>query len=261
MGLLLTIIASAYGACPRVAPPEEAATQLEDAELALAKGDPDAFADGLALVQLTLACSDAPLTTASAARYHRMLGVRAYARGDGEVAAEHFLAARRLEPDAALPVYPPTHDIYVRYRQLEPQGEPDRFENPDDVRFFVDGIAYGMADPRGRHLLQFGPEGEVLQARMLAPGELPPWIEPPPPQSPRSPNRKLPWLASGAGALAVAGGLTAANLLSGQRFLDRTKSSTIEDIERLHTQTNVLGGLAIGFGAVGAGLVVTGVLR
>jgi hypothetical protein len=96
---------------------------------------------------------------------------------------------------------------------------------------------------------------------MLEAGQLPPWAE-------RTTVRQLggqlaaPAQVSGAALLAISAGLTVANLLAARSFKDPDSGDDLLTLEAKRTRTNLLGGLAVGAGAMGGGLFVAGtVLR
>ena len=101
--VLVVALALAAPACPQVVPLPAWTTQVGQAEAAFAARDEAAFDAAMTHLADDLSCLDAVLEPALAGRYHRLIGLRLYARGDQEGARLAFAAARTVDPFGALP--------------------------------------------------------------------------------------------------------------------------------------------------------------
>lgn len=262
--ILTMLVGTARAECPRASSNVAVSDGIRAAEGALASGEGEAFGDRIALLRLSIGCLEEPIQPDLAAGFHRLRGILAYTRGQTDDAAASFLAARRLQPDGGLPVYPASHDIQTVFAKLTPVEQGGHYERPDGEPVYVDGLENGPIDPAANHLLQIPVrEGATLELLVLDAGQLPPWVEitEPGPGLPRD-DRRLGRIlrASGAGLLAIAGGLTVANGVTAGKFGNRDRSTTVAELEDLRGQANLFAGGAVGTGLAGVGLVVTGLV-
>lgn len=258
MWTFLALMAPAFAECPRTTDNVALSEGLDRALKALEAGEAEGFQDNVALARLSLECMAEPIRPKLAAGFHRLRGIVDYSAGDEGLAAAHFLAARRIEPDVGLPVYPREHDIQTTWRRIAPSESPSHLERPDGGTHYVDGVPDGPVDPRAIHILQVGSTtGSPLELLILQPGELPPWVEPPPEGLGRL---SKPFLAGGGALLAVSAGMLAVNLLTANQFHDTTRNTSLDQLGSLRKRANATGAVAVISGVAGAGLLATGVV-
>jgi hypothetical protein len=250
MLLLLSHLAVAAD-CPATATATAMADEAKAVRSALEAGDPQRFQDALHRLERTVDCLGELPPLPDMAEYRMYRGVHAFGRGDLDLAAGEFLAARALRPDLVLPVYPADHAINGVARRHDPiRAERERLPAPKQGDLYVDGYATRERYLAAPALVQRVHDGAV-ETIALGPGEAPSYAT-------RHPVRTgLTWTAIGLSGLGA--GLIAASTGPRGAFLDGD-ASTVGELNRLRAQTNGLAGGGLGcvtLGlAAGAGAVI-----
>ena len=117
MILLACFVGAAMGAdpasaCPSAVAPDAWSATVSRAEASFAARDEPGFDAAMSAAAADVPCLGAVVPPALAARYHRLVGLRLYARGDLAGATLAFAAARAVDPFGALPsaLLPPGHE-------------------------------------------------------------------------------------------------------------------------------------------------------
>lgn len=247
-------LAAAAAPCARTLGPDQVEERLDTAVESLSAGDVEQLEQDLAFAILALQCLTDSVPPNVAARTHRLYGILRHARGDKPRAQSHFRAAVAVEPDSVLPVYPPGHPIQQLYREAH-EPKSIKVDSPSNGPLFIDGQASRSLDLKAAHLLQYRESDQpTLTLLELRAQQTPPWMA----SIKAKRTRRTALLTAGGASLAAAVGLGIANVLSAQSFT--TTTGSVDSLKGAQRRTNVLAGAAIGAGAVGIGLTVTGVV-
>jgi hypothetical protein len=283
-GLVLVTLAKAADppappGCVAAIPPSIVEGYLDDAEQRLTQLDDQGFVSAVAAAQTALPCLAAPLSITSAARWHRVMGVRAFYAGDNDAARDELRASLVSDPEAALPESYAAEGgrLLSFYRQViaAPLRSGEPVDVPADAELFVDGApAHELPTDRAALIQLRGLDGALLASHEHRPGEDAPdlraWqaaarvdkasqssgaigaIQPP---APRTRPLGLA-IATGASAL-LATGTWAGSWYLHSRFTDQTGDPVpVDDLSALRRQTNTLTVLAPSLGTVALALGV-----
>ncbi len=120
--LLLSVLVggSQALACEESATTADMLLFIEEAEAAYIALDVEGVRDRLAALDALTPCLSEAIPRTDAARYHRIQGLGAFIRRDGDAASQAFLAARSIQPDASLPssLVPAGHPVQLLYTSL-----------------------------------------------------------------------------------------------------------------------------------------------
>lgn len=257
--LLLALQAGpAVAACPQAASTAALSLAMEDAEVAYARVDVDAFHDAMDHSAALLPCLEDLASADQAARYHRLQGLRAWILDDRDRAELAFLAARRIEPAWRFPAHMvperhPTRDSYLALPLDHAVETP--VVVPDGLILRIDGRNVTARAESLPALVQVRDDAGALYWSVYQwPGEpLPPWPETPDARRERHPAR-APLLVT---SLLAAGGSGAMMVLASQSHARWEDPSTpTAELDGLAQRTN---GLLLGAGGAGALALVTGI--
>lgn len=212
----------------------------------LEDGDEQRFVDALAQLSRAVPCLGEVPAPATLARVRLLEGVAAYGRGDADAAAGAFLAARSLDGELGLPVYPPDHEIWGVYRRLDPiRAERERLAPPRRGDLFVDGWEARDRYAAAPALVQVR-DGGAVDTFVLGPGEAATYPV-------RHPVR-TGLLATAAGLAAGSAGLLAAS--AGPRgAFNSGEATSVSELAALRSRTNALSAAGLGVGGA-AGVFV-----
>ena len=251
MVLFLALEAIAAAVCPADAAALIGA--LDRAESAFTELDSPGFHQAVNDAAADADCLTAPIDPATAARLHRMVGLRGFVDGDEAAARLAFAAARSIEPTYAFPtsLLPRNHPALALYDEAaQVAGTTEAAPAPAEGRLQFDGspsLLRPSAWPTVAVLV--GPAGAAMHSAYLSPGEpifsytvaIP------------APDRRVNApLAVGAGA-----GLVCSGLLYGlarashEAFYD--PSTPDADLPDLQARTNHLFYSSVGAAALGVG--------
>ena len=256
--LLLLSLSSPVQAqdCAAASSPAQLAGTLEAAEAAWRGAEEKTFQMKMEEALIQLPCVDGVIEPAVAARYHRDLGLWRFMSQEPERAQEAFAAARRVEPDAALPkdMAPAGHPVRKLFDASEPGDDAVAAPVPVEGRVLFDG-SEGERPTAVNTVFQLEAGGQATLTSYLRPDSDLPGYEvyvAPPETGPRG------WhFAVGAGALAAASG----GLLLGARSTHTTFTDTPPDTKTdldalykknraLSTSSAILAGTAGALGVV-----------
>ncbi|MCK6506750.1 hypothetical protein L6R53_25835 [Myxococcota bacterium] len=234
---------------------------LEDAEAAYGRLELEAFQSATDEAASMIPCLEAVVPRATAARYHRVQGLRAWLVRDEERAQQTFLAARLIErayrfPVELVPEEHPTRQAYMAMALDQVVTEPVAV--PEGASLVVDGRETGERPVNLPALLQLvDGEGALRWSVYADPGTaLPPW-----PldlvAEPQARDRwRAPLILGSVGAAVVSGTLVGLAGSAAQRYAD--PATPVDQLDGLRARTNgllvgasVAGGVAAG-AAVGA---------
>ncbi len=196
------------------------------AESAYADADLSALEAASTRAAEALPCVDGGVSSALAARYHRVVGLQAFVEGREEAAEQAFAAARAIDSTYSFPaeLVPPGNPVLDHYRAISvdaPKTLPVLAPAEGSIRFDgVETLQRPLSWPSVVQLLD--PDGAVTASAWVeANGDLPAYrpegVELPPPEpavdttaasaaeGPSAMSRKWPWVA-GAAAMAVTTG-------------------------------------------------------
>lgn len=232
LALVFAAHAGVPDGCAAAVPIAAWSAGLDAAESAFAHLDAVAFDTGMHRAELDLPCLAEPLPPVQAARWHRLVALRLYGRGDEAGARLALAAARAADPFGVLPaaLLPPGHA--ARALELAATGlDGATHARPPRRGALVFDGQYGLGRPTERPVVcQLVVSGEVRSSTYLAPGQpLPPYRA-----AVFSPGVRLGLGGIGLGLAAGAAGLTVQALVA-------------EDEDPfLGTAAAVTGGLALG---------------
>ncbi len=196
-----------------------------EGEQAFSDLDLDALNVAAQKAEAELPCVQDPLSLETAAAYHRLMGLSAFANGDRERVIYEFSAARVSQPGYSMPetLAPEGHPLQAAYTeslQLD-GGDAETPIPPEGGWVVVAGVRDGQRKVARPTIVQvYTADGAWVETQYLAPGQAMPVWGPPPqvpvPDAPQSSWRKRAILA-GASA-AVAGGLYGVAAVSGNSF-------------------------------------------
>lgn len=164
--------------CAEATPVSTWSEALDGVETAFGRMDAAGFDAGMHRAALDLPCLGGPLPPVQAARWHRLVALRLYARGDEAGARLALAAARAADPYGVVPaaLLPAGHE--ARAIELDAVGLDGvaRARPPRRGDLVFDG-QYGLARPTERPVVcQLVVDGEARRSTYLAPGQpLPPY--------------------------------------------------------------------------------------
>lgn len=281
--LVLVLGAAAWAAdCPEPTTAGALSSQLAAAEKAVVESPGD-FAGLLSEIDETVACLGEVATPALAARLHRLHGIEV-AQRDELAALPSFLAARAIEPDAALVpgVDLSASPVGEAYGSVDPgKAAKESVPAPAAGALVLDG---SRTQTRGRDLPVLfqieGADGVLASSYVGAGAPLPAYdAAPPPPVAPPlapgedlaeapapsarkgGPSKGLLW--SGVGIGLLAGGLYGGALAARGDFDDLPHGVARDEAEGLQSRANTLvvasaASLGVSFGLVGTSFAVGG---
>jgi hypothetical protein len=237
--------------------------------LAAARQGERAFADmdmvglsearGQALAQIP--CLDEPVSTETAAAFHRMMAMAAFTQGDEDGTLAEFHAARRLQPGYTIPegVAPEGHPLVDLYKRsvAAAEGRLDPTIPPLGGWVTVDGVG-GAPRPTGIStiLQSFTSDGALEQTTYLLPGDPTPSFGPMPIDQLRRKRRRTALGSSTAAALVASGVLYGMSWASYDKFMDTDDPLPDADLPTQRNTTNTLFYAGLGAAGVGVGLGV-----
>ncbi len=221
-------------------------------------------------------CLGEPLTMSSAASFHRLMALEAYAQMNEPRAIGELHASRRLEPGYRFPTdvaYEghPFLDLYAQAAEVG-DGAPEIVYPPEGGYVMVDSVRDAPRPSETPVLIQvFDAESQLLETRYLQPGEtLPMWGVNPLDLAfvPRGVNLKdpRPWFVVGAASLVASGVFSAVAMSNKNKFMDTSEPDTPESDLQLQgymdrangfgTASIVTGTVGLAFTGLGIGLQV-----
>ncbi len=219
-----------------------------------------------------LPCLSDKITPLSAAAFHRLMALEAFAKNRKDRVVVEFHAARKLDPGYKIPqdVAGEGHPLKKLYEQAltSPDGKLEVIYPPKGGYITVGGVRAAPRPSMTPVIVQvFGPLDVLKETRYLQPGEtLPVWG--PNPKTvgadvvlqPSVLTQPKTWYYTAAALLATAGGLYGAAMYNKSKFNDTSHPDTVESDKALsgyRDNTNLFGGLSILAG--GLAIVSTGV--
>lgn len=263
MSVALTLLlANADAACPAPVGTDAVQGALDTAELAFANLDVTAF-DGATDAALgLLPCVSEPMSRQLAASVHRFVGLRRFVDRDLDAARSSFAAARSIEPGFAFAssFVPDDNPVRVEYAAIDPATGAGAEAPPVDGGYLLFDGSIGTTRPTSFPTIVqvMNGDGTVSQTAYLSPGQALPTYAIGTPDLP-GPDHPLraPLLASGGGALVLAGALYGLAWVSRSNY-DDPAIETEAQLDALRAQTNALtitsfvaGGVALGLGVSG----------
>lgn len=200
-----------------------------------------------------LPCVSERISTADAARIHRMTGIALFVDEKNDQAARAFAAARLLDPAWDFPQAIPEgielrrvweRSLTEQKTAIVPIGLPGNW--------VVDGVVSTRRPSDWPALLQEERRGYIYSTQYLAPGNTPTQLSPP-----RSPLTAPLAVSAGTAALGTIALLVSAGITNDIFENDRNTSQELVELQR---RTNTLGGTGVGLGILAVGLGVGCVL-
>ena len=168
MLVLLALLGLAWSQdCPRPATPTDVDSHVDDAMLAFATLDEQGVYDAADAASADLKCLDQVLTPAGAASYDRLIGIRAFMKGDTDQALVSFQAARALQPDYELStrIAPEGGKLARLFAQAKTTADrlTVTFRAPREVQPYVDGKPSNQYSLEAPAILQYADDqGHVV---------------------------------------------------------------------------------------------------
>lgn len=252
MFLLLALEVIAAAVCP--AEPAALSASLDRAESAFNDMDERAFRQAVNDAAADADCLTQPIDSATAARLHRMVGLRAFVDGDEAAARLAFAAARAVEPVYAFPesFLPRNHPALALYGEAaQLSGAADAVDPPAQGQLQFDGQA-SLARPRAWPTVAVlvDPAGNAEHSAYLSPGE-PLFPYPVAPPEPDARRLNTPLAVSAGLSLLGSGVLYGLARASYDRFYDPVTPDG--DLAALQDRTNRLYYTSVGAAALGVG--------
>lgn len=226
---------------------------LRSQEVSFASLELDSFQVSFSQMEGQLSCVNERISTADAARIHRMTGIALFTEKKNDQAARAFAAARLLDPAWGFPESIPEG---IALRKV---WESSLAEQKTEVvsvglpgNWVVDGVVSTRRPSDWPALLQEERRGSVYSTQYLPPGQKPTQATPP-----RSPATAPLAIAAGTAALGGVATLVIAGINHGSFDNER---HTADELAELQTRTNSFGGTGVGLGLLAVGLGVGCVL-
>ncbi|MBN2797570.1 MAG: hypothetical protein JXX28_00325 [Deltaproteobacteria bacterium] len=179
---LWTLLSSfALGAdCSQPVSPQTLDADAQDAMLAFALMDDEAFLDTAAKVFEQLGCADRPLPSNTAATMHRLKGMRAFFLGDGSTTLLAFRAAQHIQPDYTLSarIAPEGGKLWRSWDAAAHASSPGMIDLrvAPGYSVLVDGTAAAQRPAEFPSIVQIvDPAGALLWTGLLDPQDPLPW--------------------------------------------------------------------------------------
>lgn len=243
----------AWAACDAPVPLESLQATLASQEAALGSLDFPVFDVSFRKLQEELPCVDHRLSTADAARVHRMYGVGFFTQDRIAESAHSFAAARLLDPAWAIPE---SVGVGTPLRAVWDQSLGEVVGGTEAIglrgTWVVDGVLSNRRPTAWPAVIQEERKGAIYTTDYLLPGE--PVKQP---GGPPIPKYAVPLTVAAGGAFLAAVGLVAGAAVSHEDF-DRPHSAS--ELYELQDQTNALGGSGVGLGVLAIGLGVGAVV-
>lgn len=243
--LLVVALAAAECTAPRLT--AELETALDGAERAWGV-DADTFAASADAALAILPCVQTILAHATAARLHRIGGLRAWAARDPDRAHASFAAARAIEPDYRFPetMVPAGNPVETLYDSARPNVATTPLPPvKKGRRVWLDGDDAPLRDPSRPVVWQLQEGEHVRQTSWVAPND-------PLPRAPHPRDGTRGPLLVGAGAAALAAvGAYAGALVAHDAAL---AGPSLPEVREGQAAANALVVTSAGLGAVAAGL-------
>ena len=211
-------------------------------------------------------CLGEPVTTDTAAAFHRMMAMAAFSQGDEPGTLAEFHAARRLQPGYTIPedVAPEGHPLVDLYQRSvdAAEGSLDPTIPPLGGWVTVDGVR-GAPRPTGIStiLQSFEADEAIDRTTYLLPGDSTPSFGPMPIDELRRQRRRYALGGSSAAAIVASGVLYGLSWSSHARFMDTDDPLVDSQLPTQRNTTNTLFFASLGAGAVGVGLGVVTLVR
>ena len=251
--LLLSAPATAQD-CAAPATPADLDAAAAEAEEAFSNLDLDGLNVAATRAEALLPCVQDPLSLETAAAYHRLMGMSAFANQERERVIYEFSAARVSEPGYTMPesLAPAGHPLQAAYAEsinLD-GGEAETPVPPEGGWVVVAGVRDGQRKIARPTIVQvYEADGSWVETRYIPPGQqMPAWG--PPPAAPVSTWRRRAVTAGGA---ALASGLLVGSAaMAGQRFDQASEQTPMTTWYRVN-RGSVVGAAATGGGAIALG--------
>lgn len=242
---------AATATCPLPTPSATWIAQVDAAEAAFAGADEQGFDQAMTSLAEALPCVDALLGPVVAGRYHRLVGLRLFVRGDVAGAKLAFAAARAADPYGAIPsaMLPDGHEARDLAAAAATAGARDWVPDPAVGKLHFDGSP-GKGRPSDRPtILQVTTKSSLRDTRYLAPGDgFPtyPWTD--------RPGAHRVAAAAGAGFAVLGVAAYAGAIQTHQTFAGTLPDADRDDLLSLQRRANtlvVLSGTGLAIGAIG----------
>lgn len=255
MLLVLHAALAAPPACPEVVPVPTWVREVDQAEHAFAERDEARFDTAMTSLGDDLPCLAGIVEPSVAARYHRLVGLRLYARGDTDGASLAFAAARAADPFGALPsdLIPAGHEARELATHASTPGAVQRVPLPVRGLLYFDGKSARERPVDRPTLVQVDVAGALSASRYLAPGDTMPTY------TARSAYPVAHGVLAGlAGALVVGGGVCLGVALDTAATLDGAAGEEPTEIQQ---RANALFLASATAGALGAAALTVTLVR
>ena len=226
---------------------------LRSQEVSFASLELDSFQVSFSQMEGQLSCVNERISTADAARIHRMTGIALFTEKKNDQAARAFAAARLLDPAWGFPESIPEG---IALRKV---WESSLAEQKTEVvaiglpgNWVVDGVVSTRRPSDWPALLQEERRGSVYSTQYLPPGQKPTQATPP-----RSPATAPLAIAAGT---AARGGVATLVIAGINHDSFDNEPHTADELAALQTRTNSFGGTGVGLGLLAVGLGVGCVL-
>ena len=237
---------------------------LAAAETAYGDLDLDGFKTALATVEAGIPCVFFGISTTSAARWHRIRGLKAFTDRDIDRAKLEFTAARRLDPGYEFPesLVEPGHVVRDLFQQPTVDVTFVAAPSLEDAFLTFDGERDKRpVDWAAITQVGIGEGGEVVDSLLLNPSDPLPSLKEYLPLGKTNKGVRI-GLGAGAGAAAViAGVLYGAATAKAAKFAAYDPSLQNGDLEAAQKSTNnmVYASIGLSSGAVGLGVAALAV--
>jgi hypothetical protein len=242
--------------------------RLRGAEEALAELDAEGFLARSDALVLALTCASEAIPPITAARVHRLQGLRLYIARDEEAAAAAFAAARTADPALSLAgLIPEGHALHELYGLAPVDVARLAVPRPREGALRLDGApTLERADHRPVLFQHLAEDGHVLETDWVpVDSPLPPYDAlplPPGAGGPVLPRHRAgrAMLGLGVGLTVTAGALYGAAAASRSAFFREHEDWGTAELEQAQRRTNTLTTVAAVFGGVGLGSGAVGVV-
>jgi hypothetical protein len=240
-------LALANPACHAVSLEAALDKSLDSALAAYGELDVDQFALSLREAEGELTCLGAPLSAQTAAKYHRMTALLAYAEGDDTAVAAGVAASAFLEPGTGFPngSLPPGFALQEQLVQAIPSDRTHRVARPVAAELWFDGAETRFRPVDAATVVQLHLAEGLWVNQVLQPGR------------PLPPYKQVPIVRNslflGTAALAIGAAVSVgAAATSYQAFNHPGPDVDEEDLRALRQRTNARSTIAVTFAAAGA---------
>ena len=208
---LLAVAASAGSfseSCPELLPLQRLVEEIDGAERHYMALEASAFSDAVDIVILALPCVGEPVPSTVAARYHVLMGLSWYVRGESAQARASLAAARAADPalSVSTSLIPEGHEL-SEWVRTAPPGDSTPVPEALDATLLFDGqqaterpterpTIVQLVEPSGRTATLYLPPEEPMPPYPQRAPEAPSGGDPP------HARKRWGWLAAGGVGLA-----------------------------------------------------------